>query len=172
MPALTEWVRQLVVLVFVVSAAQLLLPTDNMRPYVRFVLGLVIVAALLTSMFELTTFDFDFEALFVTGYASDFGNGPADKGQALTAAALGRLQQYDVERTHRHVERIAATVLGSTPEHVVVDVDAGDGSRSIVVVRRDESGIGDEEAARLLGELLGIPPEHVIITSNQGGGSR
>lgn len=44
---LIDWVRQLLHLIFLVLLLQLLLPDDNMKAYVKVVMGLVVLAALL-----------------------------------------------------------------------------------------------------------------------------
>src|SRR5690625_4921899 len=112
MAALTEWVRQLVVLVFVVSAAQLLLPTDDMRPYVRFVLGLIIVGALLSSVLDFNEFDFDFGELLPTVAPGPTETGVVEQGHGLTAAALARLEHIEEVRLEQRAEQLATTILG------------------------------------------------------------
>src|SRR5690625_4291320 len=127
MGTLTEWVRQLVVLVFVVSAAQLLLPTDNMRPYVRFVLGLVIVGALLSSILELRTFDFDLDLMAPAAGPVQEDGSVVQRGQALTEAALARLASYEHARWQQRAEQAAAAVLSRPPRRVMVETESGGG---------------------------------------------
>lgn len=53
MATLLEWVRHLVLLVVLVSFFELLAPKNALRPYVRLVGGLVILAAVATPLVEL-----------------------------------------------------------------------------------------------------------------------
>jgi Stage III sporulation protein AF (Spore_III_AF). len=52
-PWLVRWVQDLIVVVFFASAAYLLLPENELRPYARLVMGLVVIAALLAPAVEL-----------------------------------------------------------------------------------------------------------------------
>lgn len=169
MQALSEWVRQLVVLVFVVSAAGLLLPTDTMRPYVRFVLGLVILSALMTSVFDLASFELNWDEILNAGNLSQSGSAPAEHGQRLAAAALRRLNADDEQRTRRRMAEIAETVLGTSVAEVMWTTDAGGAVRSVTVVPGASSDIDAGRAARIIGDLLGLEADTVTIASAEGG---
>lgn len=168
MAMLTEWVRQLVVLVFVVSAAQLLLPTDDMRPYVRFVLGLIIVGSLLSSALDFTEFDFDFRELLSLTAAPTMETELIERGHGLTAAALVRIEGYEGVRERQRAEQLAAVVLGEAPRHVTI-AGGNDGSMGkVTVVRGAMTDVGDAEASRMLARLLGLEPHQVEVVGEEG----
>lgn len=134
MNSLSEWVRNLVVLVFVISAAQLLVPTNNMRPYVRFVLGLVIISVLLTSIFELSAADFRFDLVLFPDGASESGLPYIEQGQALATQARDRLLENGNERIVSQVTSVTTMALGFEPEHVTVRLNPEGTIRLIEIV--------------------------------------
>lgn len=169
MATLTEWIRQLVLIVFVVSVAQLLLPADGMRPYVRFVLGLVIVSALLSSVLDLASFRFEWPDLFPTATESVSESVWRQRGEQLVTAAAEAVRR-DGGGGGRIAEETAAFVLGPSFRRAEAEVD-GDGAIRRVTVWVQKPLVTDEaEAARLLGGLLGLPPERIAFAEDGEGG--
>lgn len=185
--------RNLVVLVFVISAAQLLLPTNNMRPYVRFVLGLVIISVLLTSIFELTAADFRFDLMLFPEGASESALPYIEQGQALATQARARLLEDGNERIVSQVTSVATMALGFEPDHVTVRVNPEGTIQLITIVLPDsvaahadtmaggngwpggpdpENGTGAadaQRAARIIAGFVGVDPSVVQFHSGMYG---
>lgn len=171
MAGLTEWIRQLVLLVFVVSAAQLLLPADGMRPYVRFVLGLVIVSALLSSVLDLTSFRMDLEGLIATPAPPVSETTWRERGDELVAAAAEKVAQQGRRSLQRHVEETAALVAGPSFRRTEM-VTGDDGSiRSLTVWLASSLAVDDAEGARVLGGLLGVEPGRIEFREEEERGT-
>jgi stage III sporulation protein AF len=60
---LSEWLKQIVLLVLIATFMDLLLPNNAMERYVKLVMGLLIVMAILSPIFQLIKHDFDLTSL-------------------------------------------------------------------------------------------------------------
>lgn len=192
MNALSDWVRNVVVLVFVISAAQLLLPSDNMRPYVRFILGLVVISFLLTSIFQLSTADIGLEHILFPDSVSDGTTSLIQRGKAIAARAQNVVMEANNERVTSQVTSVASLVLGFEPEQVIISRgEGGTVSRVVIIVpegiewsnfqdgQANGYDVGPRQeqaarAARTVAGLLGLEPEQVLFQGpfDQGGWRR
>jgi stage III sporulation protein AF len=59
MGALTEWVTNIIVLILLAGVIELLMPGNQFRSYIKMVIGLLILLAMLTPVFKLLNTDFD-----------------------------------------------------------------------------------------------------------------
>lgn len=59
---LSEWIKQIILLVLVATFIDLLLPNQSLDRYVKLVLGLLIILAILTPILQLLNQDIDFTA--------------------------------------------------------------------------------------------------------------
>lgn len=170
MQTLSEWVRQLVLFAFVAGAVHLLLPTDNMRPYVRFVLGLVLMAVLLGTMLDALPVGMDLDWLLRPGAGELESAAVVERGEAMALAAHRRLVYDDGLQMASRVASLATVVLGVPP----VSVDLADGMEGqavrIVIVRDGPAQLADEEAIPVLARLLGVEAAHITIVDGGGGG--
>ncbi len=123
---LSAWVRDLVVVVFFVSATYMLLPENNLRQYARLAAGLVVIAALLTPVLTLMRWDPTDAAWPGAG-----PGGPTEeliaRGGFLADQALRRLTEDGQRRATEHVRSVVEMALGATPHGV--EVQWGPGGR-------------------------------------------
>lgn len=171
---LSRWVHDLVVVVFFAGVAYLLLPENNLRPYARLVIGLVVIAALLGPALELLRWEpemWSSGGLFAEGDATSV---VAD-GQMLAATARRRVMEDNRDRLEAHVAGVVELILGEAP----ADLEVVWGLDGIEKVRVHAPSIARDDAARvarLAAGLLGLAPEQVDVrgaaTDGQGGGGR
>lgn len=169
---LADWVHDLIVVVFFVSVAYMLLPENELRPYARLVLGLVVIAALLGPTFELLRWE---PQLLVPPV--DQGGDAADvvaQGRLLAQEAQRRLMEEGRARAFAHVASVAELALGDEPAGVDV-VWADDGGLERVRIWTDALAEHEvERATRIVAGLLGLRFDQVEIdaAAGQGGAGR
>lgn len=182
MLGLGDWVRNLVVLVFVISAAQLLLPANSMRPYVRFVLGLVVLSALMASVFRLSVDEIGLERILFPGGEEHSAAPYIERGRAIAASVQGSLVEQDASRVESQVTSVATIVLGFEPEQVLVVRREGGQIERIAIFApsdpdpasaRDGGPAGARlsptdagRAARTVAGLLGLDTSQIEIYDN------
>jgi len=189
---LADFVRGLIIVVFFVHVAQLLLPESGVRDYVRFVMGLLVVAAILVPVLALFNLDYDLQRqLFGSAFfgletglglaereGASLGNGPAAgpvaEGQALAAAALRRLNEASANRFAQQVASVAALAAGVEPEQVDVSLGSGGEPAAVSAVIRGRRGDGalggardgaldPERIRRIVAQFFGLPLEQVEV---------
>lgn len=166
----TEWVRDLVIIVFFVSVAYMLLPENNLRRYARLVLGLVVIVALLTPVMDLMRLD-------PSGFGSlhTEGNGSAEtliaQGQFIAAEAHQRLTGDGRVRSETHIASVVELALGAVPDRVDVRwLDDGEIGRITVIAADEDRGeLDGERAARLIAGYFGLREELVDVRIRPGG---
>lgn len=139
---LADAVRGIIIVVFFVHIVQLLLPESAMRGYTRFVLGLLVIAAILSPVLAVFNLDYDLQrrlfGMGSSGGAASFASvpefdaggvgypgGPVAAGQALAAAALRRLNDATENRWAQQVASVAALAGGVEPANVEVHLGTG-----------------------------------------------
>jgi len=189
---LADLVRGLLIVVFFVPGAQLLLPESGVRGYARFVMGLLVVAAILVPILALFNLDYDLQrqlfGLEFFGLEAGLGlagregtlagddpaAGPVAQGQALAAAALRRLHEASATRFAQQVASVAALAAGVQPEDVDVSLGSGGEPAAIQAVIRGRTGDGalgaagdraldPERIRRIVAQFFGLPLEQVDI---------
>jgi stage III sporulation protein AF len=80
---ISDWLKQIIILVLIATFIDLLLPNNALDRYVKLVMGLLIIMAILTPIFQLLTQDLDLSALA-------FANVPAEQKQM---ASLHQIQE-------------------------------------------------------------------------------
>jgi len=173
-PWLVRWVQDLIVVVFFASAAYLLLPENELRPYARLVMGLVVIAALLAPAVELLQWEPALWAPRLAPAGEEAAALIAD-GRRMAAEAQRRVLDEGRARAEAHVAGVAELALGGPPAAVEVMW----GPEGIERVRVDAPHAGRDEAeraARVIAGLLGLRPEQVAVawgaTEGQGGAGR
>lgn len=171
---LAGWVRDLVIIVFFVSIAYMLLPENHLRQYARMVMGLIVIAALLTPMLDLMRLDPTGFDAFGTGESASMENIIAH-GRFIAEEARYRLTEEGRSRGVEHVASVVELALGAAPMELDVTWLA-DGSIErlfVTVARHGEQPPDVERAARLIAGYFGLRREQVNLRSigsdEQGG---
>ncbi|MFS8524271.1 MAG: stage III sporulation protein AF [Limnochordales bacterium] len=166
---LAGWVRDLVVVVFFVSAAFMLLPENRLRDYVRFMAGLVVIGALLAPALQLLRWD--------PGDADWFGGFPqgaenvAAEGELLARRALERVAEEGRRRAYEHVAGVVELALGAAPEQLDVRWRPDGGIEGIdATVGPADGPVDADRAVRLIAGYLGLRPEQVRVRAAEHGG--
>lgn len=171
---LSAWVRDLVVVVFFVSATYMLLPENNLRQYARLAAGLVVIAALLTPVLTLMRWDPTDAAWPGAG-----PGGPTEeliaRGGFLADQALRRLTEDGQRRATEHVRSVVEMALGATPHGVEVQWGPGGRIERISVTSGREAGLPPdaEQVARRIAGYFGLERDQVDVgpagAGEQGG---
>jgi stage III sporulation protein AF len=97
MELIADWLRQIVLLVLIATFIDLLLPNHSMDRYVKLVMGLLIILAILSPVFSLIRKDWDVSALA-------FRNGSTDVQDMASLESI-RQQGKTLERTQDRMIR-------------------------------------------------------------------
>ncbi len=173
---LSDWVYDLVVIVFFVSVAYMLLPENNLRPYARLVMGLVVIAALLTPIFDIMQWEPGALSMW-EGVERTSTEQLIAHGRYVAVEAQDRLTEDGRQRSVDHVASVVELVLGVVPRDVDVRWAADGSIEGITVTVEGAVGSGEaERAARLIAGLLGVGQNQVHLRwtaiDGQGGAMR
>ncbi len=105
---LSGWLKQIVILVMIAAFIDLLLPNNAMERYVKLVMGLLIILAILSPIFQLLREDLDLSRLAFNEQGTD--------GEKMTSLSTIRQQSKGIQQTQDRLiqkeaeERLAETV--------------------------------------------------------------
>lgn len=119
MSFLVEWLHALVSLILLLALAELILPEGAMRPYVRVVLGVVLVIAILRPVVQLGAFQWRLPALSLPAAGSDAA---VAEGQRLAGALEARARDAVARQVALQAARFVEFRVGLAPEQVVVEL--------------------------------------------------
>lgn len=174
---LAGWVRDLVIVVFFVSVAYMLLPENNLRQYARMVMGLVVVAALLTPILDIWRLDPSGWDVFGMSDSASTEQIIAH-GRFIADEARFRLAETGRSRGEEHVASVVELALGTVPMSVDVRwlADGAIDRIAITVVSDSEEVTDDERVARLISGYFGLRRDQVEVRGigldGQGGAGR
>jgi len=162
---LVDVVRGLIVIVVFVHVAQLLLPEGGLRGYARLVMGLLVIAALLTPVLELLHLDYPLQRQLFAG-APIPGNGVESyiaAGQELAAASAARLVGPARSRFEQQVASWVG-MAGAEPARVAV-AWGPDGAPAKVEIEFGGGGAAPaaDRVQRLVAQFFGLAPEQVEV---------
>lgn len=141
---LKQWVAELAVMGLVLAFAEMLLPRNDLRRFARVVVGLVMVAVILSSLVDISRLENAIVTPSLSGVVETEGGGRAgyaEIGGRITEAGL-QVAGADVkERISRQIESLAR--LSSGADHASADVlvgPSGKVERILVVLRGTGAG--------------------------------
>lgn len=117
MAALVSWLHVFISLVLLLVLGELLLPEGAMRPYVRVILGLVLVIAVLRPLVELGSAQWRLPALTLPAAVEE---GPLATGRRLAGALEARAHQVAEEQVALQARRLVELRVGVRPRQVAV----------------------------------------------------
>lgn len=99
---LSEWIKQIVLLVLIATFIDLLLPNQSFDRYVKLVLGLLIIMAILTPILQLINQDIDFTSW--KGWKTDQAVYSVDSIQTIQEKSR-KLQEYQTKQIQKQWEQ-------------------------------------------------------------------
>lgn len=173
MNGLGEWLKQLVIIVLLAAFADLLLPTRSMQKYVRMVMGLAIIAAMLQPIVPLLSRNWSDQAASTAANELLPSGGTSAEGaaQAGSLRALTTDIKRQTEQTAEHLlaTRLRGEVQALYPVSVssidVSGVDKSGSQLSVRVVLAQASGAMAEKVRNHLAHELDIPIGQVTVTT-------
>lgn len=160
-----ELVRTVVLIVLLAAVLEMLLPQENLGRFVRLVMGLFVVAAVLTSVSKILPRTVPATLLLPLG-----GAVVDTEKIRRQAQALERYQQRVMqEMVNEEVRRQVAALLGVEELEVQRAEVVADDERKIkelkVEVRLGEGGEQDlTEVRERIARFYGVPPERVAVS--------
>lgn len=127
MTAITEWVRNIIMVVLFASFLELLLPSSNMQRFIRVILGLTIMLAILDPALELIHGKLGPQAAAVMSQKTGGGGEAAIDGAQALAKERDRLtvELYKKDLA-RQVQAVVVAVDGVAEARVTVRLAPGD----------------------------------------------
>ncbi|MCL6547944.1 MAG: stage III sporulation protein AF [Alicyclobacillus sp.] len=176
MTAVGEWLKQIILIVLLAVFTEWLLPTQAMQKYVRTVLGLAVIAAILQPLIPFFHGNWAEELAQVAVQQVTGGDGAASQ-PAGTAPDVRRLQQTLHEQLADRADELAGAAvadairsrLGLRPDRVSVTGSASPGELSAEVWLRPTDSARSAEVQYLVAESLGIPLQRVVVRTGPGG---
>jgi stage III sporulation protein AF len=172
------WVRQLIFIIMFATVAEVLLPAGDLRRYVKMVLGLVVMVAVITPVVDLWKgADWLEPLLFVELDAATFSGGqawakpedPAVLGAHIAQQTLAGVVKQMAEEEAKEVKKDEAknlTALLFCIDHVVdaaVDVSGASPVINIKAAPAADLKQLSERAVRLAGAVMGSAPEGIVV---------
>lgn len=167
MNALGEWLKQLVLIVMLAVFADMLLPTRAMQRYVRIVMGLAIIAAMLQPLVPLLKRDWaDQAASLATSETSNVAVGPG-----TDSAEANALQQTIANQTKQAANDLLAEQIKEEVEQqwkcqvsdVLVKGNAVDGSLHVMLSTGPLTAQQRAAVRQKLSIELDIPSANVVV---------
>lgn len=172
--ALGEWLRQLVVIVLLAVFTDLLLPTKTMQKYVRVVLGLTIIAAMLQPVVPFFQKDWTQKVTQIAIDEFDAGQVGSSTGVAQAEANYKNTLETQTQTEADALIAGQLTTLIDTAAHcsvLSVSVDGVNASRGVVTVTVtlplvDVSKV--QQVQSIVSSNLHIPLQQVHVTAEGG----
>lgn len=119
MSVLIGWLYALISLVLLLALAELILPDGAMRPYVRVILGVVLVVAILRPVVQLGASQWRLPALILPVAAPE---GPVAQGERLAGVLEARARETVERQVALQATRLVELRIGLVPQQVAVDL--------------------------------------------------
>lgn len=173
MEALRNWLRSVVVIIVLASFLEYLLPGDELRRYVRMVVNLLLVLALVGPIVQIIRRP-------PTGLAWPAVVGPPQEqtaelvsaGQRLSAQAQSLFVKEGAGRLSKRIAEVAAMVQGvaSADADVVLDSEGAVTRINITVACTGDFENVSDTIRKTVGALIEIPVELVTVNRVSGKG--
>lgn len=170
MTALGIWLKQLIMMVLLAVFAELLLPTKSMQKYVRAVLGLGIIAVILTPIVPLLNPEWANQAANIAAAELESGNGTRPDG--TTAATEEYAAALKTERQSTADEMLKTQLNTSLPSEyrpyvtsIVVTGSASGTNTTHVSISRTSGPVSSKQIQNWAANLLGISAAQVSVTN-------
>lgn len=122
---LSEWIRQIILLVLIATFIDLLLPNQSFDRYVKLVMGLLIIMAILTPILQLVNKDLDLSSISSWKTNDLFSNSSMDSLQKIQGGSK-QIQQFQTkqiqDRWERNMEQLMRSQLSKQFSFSQVDV--------------------------------------------------
>ncbi len=163
MEVLRELIQTIIVIVVLAVLVEMLLPGGDMRRYVKMVMGLLIIMAILQAAAGVVNSQFMQDVPAVT--VSDTGAPPLEDIMAVGQELAGKDRDKAEQQFSEGLSRQVLALVGMNPEVQAVDAQVSlDGENSdireitIIFNVEDESGAGGQQASNGIGGDLGVQP--------------
>lgn len=173
MTALGEWLKQLILIVILAVFADMLLPTKNMQKYVRVVMGLVIIAAMLQPIVPFFSRD------WADKVAADLSNEVTSSTTVTPPSSpdLTRLRTSLAEQESSTANRMLAASLAAqietqfhcTVESISVQNAANPGELTVTVNLPLSAGDKADDIRSWVANSLQINVANVTVATGKGG---
>jgi len=139
----TEWVRDLVVVSLTFAFVEMLLPANNLRRFARVVMGVILIAVIINSVFHISSATDDAlesQAGFAPGYDSRLDRlSWTAKGERITYAGLDIVEGEAERRIASQVESIARLASGADEAYAGIEFTSQGDIRRIDVTLKNLS---------------------------------
>lgn len=176
MTLLGGWLRQLILIIFLAILADFLLPTKAMQKYVRMVMGLAVIAAMLQPMMP----------LFGGGFANSLADQATSEILGTTTSSQGGTPTYDVaglkeklqaEQTktetallEARLQALIAEACHCTVTAVSVETDNNGKVVSVTVNTPAKSNDTRQQIVQFVSKQLALTSSQVQVVDPQRGG--
>ncbi|GMA55858.1 stage III sporulation protein AF [Alicyclobacillus sacchari] len=177
MTAIGEWLKQIVVVAMLAGIAEMLLPTRALVKYVRSVLGVAMIAAMLSPLVPMLRSNWSSQ-LAAQASAALFGNTLATQGSGVddnSAAVRGYAAALNQEESLDADQYLAQEAKSALPENLAkyvtsVHVDnAMNPAELRVTVGIDANGTAwGGEIEQTIAEALGVEADQVLVVDDGG----
>lgn len=173
MEALRTWLRSVVIIIVLASFLEYVLPGDELRRYVRMVVNMLMVLALVGPIVQFIRHP-PAGAMWpeVVGVPQEQTAELVSAGQRLSEQAQSLFVKEGAERLSRRVAEVADMVQGvdSAEADVVLDSEGAVTRVNIAIACTGDFEIIRDSICRTVGALIEIPAELVVVSRISGKG--
>jgi stage III sporulation protein AF len=152
------WASRLVFLILFATLMEMCLPAGELRRYVKMLLGLVVLVAMLHPLIELVKGETYIDALLLPGLASPWADTPIDQGIAVGEAAINAVAGVLTHDVAKAVEIEVQTLANIEAAQVSID-----GRQVYVLARGTPTAQVTDQLRHVVAEYLQILPENVTV---------
>lgn len=146
MELLIDMVRSLVVVILLASFMEMLLPAGNIRPFVRFAIGLFVLIAILNPVLKLLSGSQELKMdAWVLEWKDDRTEEILREGQRLNQQLWQQTQQTVKSKVESQVTAVAGLVPGVHGLETRVDIDNQGRIRELLLVVKADTAVQEEK---------------------------
>jgi len=174
MDVLRQWLKSVTVIIIIGGFLENLMPADDMRKYVRMVVNLLIVLAIISPLVPLLTKDIQDLALpQVTLPAASETAKLVAAGQRVAQQSQNLFLSEGQKRLEERLNEIALMVEGVKSSSVAIQMDRYDQVRGIAVTidcPTSDYDVAADKIQRTMAALLDMDPALILIYRSNGKG--
>ncbi|MDT8901063.1 stage III sporulation protein AF [Anaeroselena agilis] len=191
--ALTDWVRNIIMVVLFATFLELLLPSSGMQRFVRVIMGMLILLAILGPAVDILQSRITPEMPAFAGQSDPAADRVTSGAEAVVRARDRLAAEYYRKDLARQIRAVVAGIDGVADARVAVELEQGEGGRAgalgkvrifvspgltsadrkvakITVGKEDGAHMGElrpalrERIVRTVSELYQLPVSHIDVT--------
>lgn len=166
MDILKEWVRNIFLMIVGLSFIEIILPSGNMKKYLKFIFSVIILSVVVFPLYELKNIE-------ISTFAEPYNYSEADENQIKRLDGIQTVQISEIYKS-KIKEKIRELVIGEYPELKIKSVDVyinekidkkdfGEISAVVIWIDKNQESAYKEKIRNIISKNLNISREIILI---------